>query len=479
MNELPNEVLRLVLWEAREYTPALRGVCRRWHELVVTQREHFRRRAGVTVEASLDELALRGHAGLIRWIAAERRGDTAFSAAELNEMLAGAARGGHLEFCRQLHGWGARDCDRMLIDATIGGHIAIADLALEWGATELEKMAQVAAEHGHWELLKLAWRRGARRFGEMAKSAARCGHGAILDKIRWWAAAELAASVDIENWVLEGATEGGHDAIVDDALEPGADYERMFIAAAKGGHVELARRARGLAAATPTPIADYTDALYAAAANNHRGFIDYLWSVCGATDPEPILEGATIAGLPRMAAYARSLGARNFGDMLFNSAICDNVEMAKLARAWGAADFNTMLATASYAGSFRVAKLARAWGATDVNRALVAAARANSIEMVSLIKSWGANAFRNAMESAITDHKLGNLVVLLEWWHPNSGWLLLQTAYAGFTEGARLALRRGSISPEDRSRAHNLARAGGYPEIAKLLAAAADPDALD
>lgn len=255
ISDLPNEILVMVFEYARGYSPALRSVCRLWRELATG------------AAAPLGELAWLGHRGLIGWIAAARRGP--FPVSQADEMLAGAALGGHRVLCHRMRDLGALNFDMMMHAAATNGHLAVAMLARAWGASNLDNVARTAAAEGHLEIVLYTIAEGASAYSEVALSAARHGHAKIVDAVRG------LGPVD-ENSVLAGATEGGHVALIDDALARGAsDFSWMYFTAAAVDRNDLVDRARALAEASEQTI-DYRKIMDIAVSRDFLRVVDYV-----------------------------------------------------------------------------------------------------------------------------------------------------------------------------------------------------------
>jgi hypothetical protein len=77
-------------------------------------------------------LARNGHAALVHWVSSIR--PLPFDAAQLNSMLAAAARGGRLELLGTIKGWGATELSRALASALAESHFAVVEILIAWGA---------------------------------------------------------------------------------------------------------------------------------------------------------------------------------------------------------------------------------------------------------------------------------------------------------------------------------------------------------
>ncbi|MFA6166496.1 MAG: hypothetical protein WC700_07775 [Gemmatimonadaceae bacterium] len=468
MDELPDEMVRLVLWEARAYTPALRCVCRRWRGLVATQREHFRRQQLLGSVFDFTDLAYNGHVSLIRWIIAERP----LSTAELNQILDGAASGGHESLAKLACELGATDFDSALVSATQGGHMAITEWARERGATNFNHMLYAAAGANRLEFASLAREWGADDFKRPAYAAARAGHIEMVKLI------QLECQQRVEHWVLCGGAYGGHTSIVDLALAWGADnYNRMLTEATGGGQLAMAQRARALGGGSD----NFGVELVLAAKTGRRDMVDLVSSWQTTTDPSDILRGAALGNQFEMAVYARSLGARNYDDMLACAARMGHLAAACLARAWGATDFNDMLYATVESRNIRMAKLARAWGADDLDGALRAAASIGSVELAELVRSWGATALFSMVIAAVQSCHVSIVKLARKWdYQFDSNWLLIQSAANGFADGVHLAREWGA---RDFARAAMAAAQRSNTMLEATLRewaqAAADPESPD
>ena len=71
----------------------------------------------------------------------------------LNEALATAARGGHLNLVKYLQGLGANDINYAFINAAYGGHLELFKYLKDQGANNFSVALQLAGEEGHLDVV--------------------------------------------------------------------------------------------------------------------------------------------------------------------------------------------------------------------------------------------------------------------------------------------------------------------------------------
>jgi hypothetical protein len=266
--------LGLVLWEVREYKPALALVCRRWAAAIA--------QAKIPKAAVLraSGLAARGHALLLRWL----RTLWPFYRVVPPKMVSKAAAGGHMKLCNDLMAeWDASeetkvmspikgvairgDIDwlRMLLDevrardmrfwphdlrawGARGGHAAVCHFTHALNAeqpdkSELGMMLQAAASRGHGELCRqlIAWGASVEWMVRAAvEYDAKHGGTRMCDLAKELGATEM-------NEMLEAAARTGNEMLCLKAQGWGAnDWLAMFFGAVEGGQVALCRKAKEL-----------------------------------------------------------------------------------------------------------------------------------------------------------------------------------------------------------------------------------------
>lgn len=238
MDVLPPEVLSAILGYAAGYAPAARAVCRRWRVL-----------APADGALKLRDLGAAGRVDLVAWV---REVLGCKFQAVANEILYGAAGGGHELLCVLVRKWSASETVgswsawHTLHAAAYGGHLHICLLVKSWGATSFAGMLAGAAEGGREKLCIVAKAWGAcseSAIDEMLVRAAFSYRPHICRLAKKWGASD-ADAIDA---VLQCATENGDVRLCRLAKKWGASpaaVEKMLYTAEQEGNWQLCKLAR-------------------------------------------------------------------------------------------------------------------------------------------------------------------------------------------------------------------------------------------
>jgi hypothetical protein len=299
VNDLNDDTLGLVLWEAREYKPALALVCRRWAAAVAKARMS---QAEVLIVL---KVARRGHLSLLEWI------------------------------------------------PTVWPYLFV-----DWEAAYIAGVSE-----GHWRVGSAALSRGLNCCGPdaLASGAVKTGDAAMVELVISWARSLYYSGV--ANTVLRVGAECGNLAMCRLARKQGADdYLGMLVAAVRKGHDELCMRALDwMREALGAWVLSAPRVASAAVSHDirHGGArMCTLLNSRGISRPSDLMFSAAAAGSERLCLLAREWGAKKYAGMLYEAAKAGNERLCSLALQWGAPSHDDMFLGAIEEGHAALAEQA-------------------------------------------------------------------------------------------------------------------------
>jgi ankyrin repeat protein len=226
----------------------------------------------------------------------------------LDDIMAGSARGMHMNIVKLMLDSGATDLDNAMSSAADGGHIDIVKLMLGLGATHFDETMSSAAEGGHIDIVKLMLDSGATDFDETMSTAAEGGHIDIVNLM-------LGLGATNFNRAMLLAAHGGHTSIVKLMLDAGATNfnQAMLISVEGGGHMDIVK----------------------------------LMIDAGATKFDEMMMDAAHEGHTDIVKLMLNLGATDFNEAMLSAVYGEHIDIVELMLDAGATNFNKAILVAT------------------------------------------------------------------------------------------------------------------------------------
>jgi ankyrin repeat protein len=205
---------------------------------------------------------------------------TCTSKSDFNDVMRGAAGGGHMDIVQEMLRLGADDFGWAMRYAAGGGHMDIVQEMIRVGkARTFDWAMQDAAGGGHMDIVQEMIRRGAKTFNKAMIEAARGGHLDIVQEmIRRGAIRHPTFGITNVTYAMAEAASGGHMDIVQEMIRHGGsritDFTEAMANAAEGGHMDIVQEMIRLGAAAG--YNDFNATMISAARGGHMNIVQEM-----------------------------------------------------------------------------------------------------------------------------------------------------------------------------------------------------------